>query len=486
MSDGKIPQGERYVQLNLMDMFGRRGSNSPSSSNSPGNSGSGSRRESSGNNNTNRGDTSEGRGGGPVRNRHNTSRHESNSSSVFSGFRNRDREREREKSGRRERDGDNGNDRYKGRGHRLGGDERPAEQSPSQDEDAGTSDAPVFYQGTSSMLRKSAGKAATLFEMNKKNAPRIVKECPNVSRAIFSHNTQGYLYNALDIKPLGAEYCPQYRLPAGDPDAGKPGCRIRVLNRDTFACAEDLLVRHNFEQSQMEIACKQGNDEPKMHAPDNGVICLNMANALKKGGGFENGSVAQEEALMHRSTLWTTLPTHYYPLTETEAIYSPYVAIYKQLIYKSDGSPDYVNLPRAEAILNSRIPISNANKATLPGLPLPEIAIVSVAAISGPPLTDDSADYKNDQDRALTELKIRQMLRIAGLNGHRRLVLGAFGCGVFANPKEKVARMFLKILREPEFQGGWWKEIVFGCYDPPGSRRPNFPIFQSVLDGEVV
>ncbi|KAF3909838.1 hypothetical protein ABW21_db0204107 [Orbilia brochopaga] len=295
------------------------------------------------------------------------------------------------------------------------------------------SDAPSFLQGTSSMLRVKAGGQHAA---NVANAALILKECAIISRAVYSQNTQGYLYNALDIKPLGAPYCPQYRLPAGDPDAGKPGCRIRVLNCDTFQCADDMLTRHNFEQSQMLIARQQGNNEPLMHPPDNGVICLNMANAFNRGGGFISGSTAQEEALMHRSTLWHTLPQHYYPMTETEAIYSPYVAIYKTA-QRHDGVDQY-------------------------------------------------SDYIHDHDRAITELKIRQMLRIAGLNGHRRLVLGAFGCGVFKNPKAMVAGMFLKILKEPEFQGGWWKEIVFGCFDPPGSKYPNFKIFHSVLDGHVV
>lgn len=85
------------------------------------------------------------------------------------------------------------------------------------------------------------------------------------------------------------------------------------------------------------------------------------------------------------------------------------------------------------------------------------------------------------------ETKIRQILRVAGLNGHRRLVLGALGCGVFGNPNREVAEMFLRILKEPEFSGGWWKEITFATYDAiPDPKTSNIVVFTDVLHDKVV
>ncbi|GAB1203964.1 hypothetical protein APSETT445_002609 [Aspergillus pseudonomiae] len=67
--------------------------------------------------------------------------------------------------------------------------------------------------------------------------------------------------------------------------------------------------------------------------------------------------------------------------------------------------------------------------------------------------------YKHIADRAVTKDKMRVILRIAAYNKHRKLVLGAFGCGAFDNPKEEVANCWAEVLQEPEFQG-WWESIV--------------------------
>lgn len=89
--------------------------------------------------------------------------------------------------------------------------------------------------------------------------------------------------------------------------------------------------------------------------------------------------------------------------------------------------------------------------------------------------------------------KIRLTLRVAAIKGHKKLVLGALGCGAFHNPREKVAECFLRVFEEPEFRGGWWEEVVFAVLDtdtgegkggPQGSG--NFGVFYRGLNGVVV
>ncbi|KAK6544368.1 hypothetical protein TWF694_001069 [Orbilia ellipsospora] len=504
MTDGRVPPGERYVQLNILDMFRNRNSSS-----------SGNRRPFSTNSNSNS-NSSAGRGEssgspGPVRNRHgSSSRHTPHSISRGHRERNRDSERDRSREEPRHRDGERNRSRdgsrYQGQGHRLDEREEVVDDASSMTlTDSEMADAPpsepTFYQGTSRMLRMAGGSSAGLQRLNKMNAPIVVKEAGLISKAVFAgrEDTMGYVYNGIDIKPLGKPYCPEYRLPEGDPDHGKIGCRIQVVNQDTILCAEEMVKRHNFEQSQMKIARSQGNTEPNMYPVDNGVIILNMANADKKGGGFLNGSVAQEEAIMHRCTLWTTLRDDFYPMTDTEGIYSPFVVIYKKLApdpAAPTGPGTYQNLHRAQAILdalNAGKIVKDANNMDLPGPPLPEIAVISLAAINGPKIRDKDGKrtYVYPQEKSLTEMKIRQILRMAALNGHRRLVLGALGCGVFKNPNEVVAQMFLDILKEPEFQGGWWKEITFACYDPPRAdgtvpSNANSKVFEQILGDQIV
>jgi uncharacterized protein (TIGR02452 family) len=119
---------------------------------------------------------------------------------------------------------------------------------------------------------------------------------------------------------------------------------------------------------------------------------------------------------------------------------------------------------------------------------LPVVSVISVAAICQPPTRTDPHGgcqrYARGADAKLMEEKMRVILRIAVKNGHRQIVLGAFGCGAFGNPKEDVAGMWKSVLSESEFAGGWWQDVVFAVLDTDG--RGNFQTFYQRLDGHTV
>lgn len=84
-------------------------------------------------------------------------------------------------------------------------------------------------------------------------------------------------------------------------------------------------------------------------------------------------------------------------------------------------------------------------------------------------------DYRLDAptlERAMRD-RIRLVLAIADELGHDKLLLGAFGCGVFGWDAETVAEMF----RE-EFAGGMRcvSQVVFAV--PKGRRDENLEHFQ--------
>ncbi|KAH6622563.1 hypothetical protein F5144DRAFT_594897 [Chaetomium tenue] len=92
--------------------------------------------------------------------------------------------------------------------------------------------------------------------------------------------------------------------------------------------------------------------------------------------------------------------------------------------------------------------------------------------------------FQSDTDRDLTKRNMRLVLRIAAHHRHRHLVLGALGCGVYANPPEDVAHCWLEVLREDEFSGGWWRQICFAVFDPSGTG--NYDVFRRVLHDQQV
>ena len=77
--------------------------------------------------------------------------------------------------------------------------------------------------------------------------------------------------------------------------------------------------------------------------------------------------------------------------------------------------------------------------------------------------------------------RIRIMLRAAEKYGYTELVLGAWGCGAFGNPPEKVAEYFRKILVD-EGYGRMFNEVCFAIFGPEDGR--NITAFRKVLDGD--
>ncbi|CAM5555897.1 TIGR02452 family protein [Streptomyces avidinii] len=58
------------------------------------------------------------------------------------------------------------------------------------------------------------------------------------------------------------------------------------------------------------------------------------------------------------------------------------------------------------------------------------------------------------------------------MHGYRRLVLGAWGCGVFRNDPEQVAEAFRGLLAG-RFAGAF-DRVVFGILDPAPATREAF------------
>ncbi|WP_242515208.1 TIGR02452 family protein [Sorangium cellulosum] len=73
------------------------------------------------------------------------------------------------------------------------------------------------------------------------------------------------------------------------------------------------------------------------------------------------------------------------------------------------------------------------------------------------------------------------MLAAAGAHGHRCLLLGAWGCGVFRNDPREVADVFAQWLEHARFRGVF-SRVVFAVVDP-GSDRTNYRAFQERFAG---
>jgi uncharacterized protein (TIGR02452 family) len=78
--------------------------------------------------------------------------------------------------------------------------------------------------------------------------------------------------------------------------------------------------------------------------------------------------------------------------------------------------------------------------------------------------------------------RLHRVLDIAYKNGHRRLVLGAFGCGVFRNEPTDVARIFHHLLiGETAPYHGCFDHIIFAIYASASNVKAFRDVFAHVL-----
>lgn len=217
---------------------------------------------------------------------------------------------------------------------------------------------------------------------------------------------------------------------------------VKVVRSDTLDAALTLHNAHEIFKSE-----------------DTKPVCvLNFANAEKAGGGWTNGRMAQEEEICYRSTLSQALHSRFYPMAKRECIYSPNVIIFRE------------NDERGHSFMWT-------NKPEL----LPVVSVVTMAATMKPKL-DKSVNppqYKDDAERVLMEDKMRMILRVTADNHHRRLVLGALGCGVFEHHPQQVADCWKKVLQEKEFKG-WFEMVLFAVMDKENGL--NFISFKNTLE----
>jgi uncharacterized protein (TIGR02452 family) len=173
------------------------------------------------------------------------------------------------------------------------------------------------------------------------------------------------------------------------------------------------------------------------------LACLNFASAKNPGGGFLNGSLAQEEALACASGLYPCLlkAPDYYERN------------------RANRSALYLEL----AIFSPLVPFFRNDAGTLLENPVLASVITSPAPNAGAIAQNEPAN------RRYVEPTIRrraeQVLAIAGAHQVDRLVLGAWGCGVFRNDPHAVARIFADTLKPPGKFAGAFDEVVFAVFD---------------------
>ena len=171
------------------------------------------------------------------------------------------------------------------------------------------------------------------------------------------------------------------------------------------------------------------------------VVVLNFASARNPGGGFLRGARAQEEDLCRCSGL--------YPCQLTQPIYYEVNRAQRSMLYTD------------HLIYSPAVPWVSVKAGQL----LEEPFLASVITAPAPNAGEHAQRAQGGQRTLLPVLRRRagMVLAVARDQGHRALVLGAWGCGVFRNDPTLVAAAFGDWLEDARFQG-CFDHVTFAIY----------------------
>ncbi len=192
------------------------------------------------------------------------------------------------------------------------------------------------------------------------------------------------------------------------------------------------------------------------------VAILNFASAKHPGGMVTKGSIAQEECICRCSNLYSILSDakfskQYYEyhkfshnkIYTSKLIYSP------DIIFVKDDSKDYADLKH---------PVK---------MDVITCAAPNLRGLNG---KVDLSIVRNNNMSDIYYERISNIFKAAYTNGVDHLILGAFGCGVFKNNPNDIARAFHEV--QDEFHG-CFKSITYAIYCGTDKSNVNFDVFRT-------
>ncbi|MEF8725477.1 MAG: TIGR02452 family protein [Candidatus Bipolaricaulota bacterium] len=275
---------------------------------------------------------------------------------------------------------------------------------------------------------------------NRRKRARVARETVEILDRGYYRTKSGSKVDIEDGLNFAIENTKLYRpeelekLETEPPAKAQPS--VRVVNATTLEAARGII--------------EAGKKNP---------FVLNFASARNPGGGFLNGSGAQEESLSRKSGLYACISqiNEYYRENELSntalytdyMIYSPRVPVFRDKEYQLIDSPFYVSILTAPAV--NRSAVENNEPENLP-------EVMSVM-----------------------NRRINKVLKAAEDNGHESLVLGAWGCGVFGNSPKEISELFKKNLYGDPKQSFGFQDVVFAVLDRSTTKN-TFKTFQRVLE----
>jgi uncharacterized protein (TIGR02452 family) len=186
------------------------------------------------------------------------------------------------------------------------------------------------------------------------------------------------------------------------------------------------------------------------------LVALNFAAAKNVGGGFIAGASAQEEDLCRCSGLYACLkskPLFYNAnILCEDTLYTDGVLYSPKVPFIRDEHLLFLEAPFELSIITAPAP--------------------NLTAMKAPKTWQEEEELSSTLMDTLAN-RATKVLQIAEVNGHKNIILGAWGCGAFGNDVNQVTAAFEMALDKVPFE-----HVCFAVYD---TRQPPV-LFETFRD----
>ena len=234
--------------------------------------------------------------------------------------------------------------------------------------------------------------------------------------------------------------------------------------------ADDILqnLTHETGKEAEIIVSKKRSFEAASAYRGKHISVLNFASATNPGGGVTKGASAQEECLCRVSTLYKCISAS----EITEAFHKKHWRALKTGEMDSFYNDDCIQTCNVTGFKSD-----TAKTVLLPEKDWFDVDVISCAAPNLRRMSQHDKQWKkNVTDQELLDIykkRINRVLDIARYAKSEVVILGAFGCGAFANPPELVAKAMHASIDEHKYD---FETIELAVYCPLRDTS-NYEVF---------
>lgn len=245
-------------------------------------------------------------------------------------------------------------------------------------------------------------------------------------------------------------------------------CNRVISEENADDILENLIYGNETEKEVKIIVSKKRSFEAASAYRGKHISVLNFASATSPGGGVTKGASAQEECLCRISTLYKCISAS----EITEAFHKKHRYALKTGKMNSFYNDDCIQTCNVTVFKSDTAkPVLLSEKDWF------DVNVISCAAPNLRYMLQYDKNWKKTvTDKKLFDIykkRINRVLDIASRAKSDVIILGAFGCGAFANPPELVAKAMHAAIDEHKYD---FETIELAIYCPPRDTS-NYEVF---------